>query len=249
MPGKNILVCNDDGYFSYGIQQLVEVATEFGKVTVVAPDRQQSAVGHAITIQDPLRANKVKMPNGLDAIAVTGTPADCIKLAHDKLLDFKPDLVISGINHGSNAGINILYSGTVSAATEAAILGYPAIAVSCTSFDEKPDMSGCQETARRLIDKVLTYGLPKNTLLNANSPEGPFKELRWTKMGMSRYVEEFEERIDPFNRPYYWMTGKFELLEDGADVDILAINKGYSSVTPIQFDMTDHALLEKLKAE
>ncbi|TNE73129.1 5'/3'-nucleotidase SurE [bacterium] len=249
MSKKNILVCNDDGFFSYGIQQLAEVASEFGNVIVIAPDRQQSAVGHAITIQTPLRANKVKMPNGMDAIAVTGTPADCVKLAHDKLLDIKPDLILSGINHGSNAGINMLYSGTVSAATEGAILGYPAIAVSCTTFDERPDMSGCQETARILIEKVFKHGLPQGTILNANIPAGPFKGIKWTRMAKSRYVEEYDGRIDPYNRPYYWMTGKFEILEDGDDLDVLAIEQGFASVTPVQYDLTDYALLKKLKED
>jgi len=243
---KTILVCNDDGFFSYGIQQLAMVASEFGKVIVIAPDRQQSAVGHAITIQTPLRANKVKMPNGMDAIAVTGTPADCIKLAHDKLLDgVKPDLVLSGINHGSNAGINMLYSGTVSAATEAAILGYPAIAVSCTSFDEKPDMSGCEETTRRLIKLVLEEGLPPYMILNANIPKGPFTDIKWTKMARSRYIEEYDGRVDPYNRPYYWMTGKFEILEEGEDLDVHVINKGFASVTPVQYDLTDYSYLKK----
>jgi 5'-nucleotidase len=246
MSQKTILVCNDDGFFSYGIQQLAMVASEFGNVIVIAPDRQQSAVGHAITIQTPLRANKVKMPNGRDAIAVTGTPADCIKLAHDKLLgDIKPDLILSGINHGSNAGINMLYSGTVSAATEGAILGYPSIAVSCTSFEEQLDMSGCEETARRLIKLVLEEGLPPYMILNANVPKGPFTELKWTRMARSRYVEEYDGRIDPYNRPYYWMTGKFEVLEQGDDLDVVAIQKGFASVTPVQYDLTDYEYLKK----
>lgn len=248
MSEKTILVCNDDGFFSYGIQQLAKVASEFGKVIVIAPDRQQSAVGHAITIQTPLRANRVKMPNGMDAIAVNGTPADCVKLAHDKLItDVKPDLILSGINHGSNAGINILYSGTVSAASEGAILGYPAIAVSCTSFEEKPDMSGCEETARRLIKLVLDDGLPPNMILNANIPPGPFTELKWTRMARSRYAEEYDGRVDPYNRPYYWMTGKFEVLEEGDDLDVITIRNGFASVTPIQYDLTDYTYLNNKK--
>lgn len=244
---KTILICNDDGFFSAGIQKLAEVAAEFADILIIAPDRQQSAVGHAITIQTPLRANKVKMPNGMDAIAVTGTPADCVKLAHDKLLDKKPDLILSGINHGSNAGINILYSGTVSAASEGTILGYPSIAVSCTSFDEEADMSGCQETTRMLIKHVFEHGLPQNVILNANIPPGPLKALKWTRMARSRYVEEYDGRMDPHNRPYYWMTGKFELLEEGEDLDVTAIAQGFASVTPIQYDLTDYTLLKKMQ--
>lgn len=242
-----ILICNDDGFYSPGIQKLTEVALRFGEVRVIAPDRQQSAVGHSITISKPLRANKVKMPSGMDATAVNGTPADCIKLAHDKLMDRRPDLVLSGINHGSNAGINIIYSGTVSAATEATILGYPAIAVSCTDFAEDADLSGCAEAASRVIEFVLKNGLPKGVTLNVNAPAGPLKDLVWTKQADSRYVEEYDGRVDPFNRPYYWMTGKFELLENGSDLDVSVIEEGKASVTPIQYDLTAHGFFHEIK--
>jgi 5'-nucleotidase len=242
-----ILVCNDDGYYSKGILALVEVASKYGDVLVIAPDRQQSAVGHSITISTPLRANKVKMSNGMDAIAINGTPADCIKLAHDKLLDAKPDIVLSGINHGSNAGINIIYSGTVSAATEATILGYPAIAVSCKEFAEDADMSGCQEAAGRMIEFVLKNGLPKGITLNINAPAGPLKGLKWSRQADSRYIEEYDGRVDPHNRPYFWMTGKFELLAEGEDLDVRLIDDGYGSVTPIQYDLTAHEILKVFK--
>lgn len=242
-----ILICNDDGFYSPGIQALTEVAQRYGDVRVIAPDRQQSAVGHSITISTPLRANKVKMPSGLDATAVNGTPADCIKLAHDKLMDLKPDLVLSGINHGSNAGINIIYSGTVSAATEATILGYPAIAVSCADFAEDADLTGCQEAAARVIEYVLKNGLPKGITLNVNAPAGPLTGIVWTKQADSRYVEEYDGRVDPFNRPYYWMTGKFELLENGNDLDVSVIEDGKATVTPIQYDLTAHSYFQEVK--
>lgn len=242
-----ILVCNDDGYYSPGITALAETAKRFGEVVVIAPDRQQSAVGHAITVTNPLRANKVKMLNGMDAIAVNGTPADCIKLAHDKLLDVKPDLVLSGINHGSNAGINTIYSGTVSAATEATILGYPAIAVSCTEFPESADLGGCQEAASRLIRLVIEQGLPKGVLLNLNAPAGPLKGLKWTRQANSRYVEEYDGRLDPYNRPYYWITGTFEVLETGEDLDVEVLKQGFGAVTPIQYDLTAYAALERFR--
>jgi 5'-nucleotidase len=244
-----ILICNDDGFFSPGIQALAEVASQFGDIKIVAPDRQQSAVGHAITMSIPLRANKVKMQSGIDAIAVTGTPADCIKLAHDKLMDRKADLVLSGINHGSNAGINIIYSGTVSAATEATILGYPAIAVSCTDFSEDADLTGCQQAAAKVIEFVLKNGLPKGVTLNVNAPAGPLKGLVWTRQAESRYVEEYDGRVDPFNRPYYWMTGKFELLEEGSDLDVTVIETGLGSVTPIQYDLTSHDFYELVRKQ
>ncbi|MFU8812050.1 MAG: 5'/3'-nucleotidase SurE [Balneolaceae bacterium] len=240
-----ILVCNDDGIFSNGIKALTEVAAEFGEVRIVAPDRQQSAVGHAITISTPLRARSFKLDNRFNGMAVNGTPADCVKLAHNQLLDQKPDLVVSGINHGSNAGINILYSGTVSAATEGAILGYPSIAVSCTDFDEDADLSGCQEAARKVIDFVLTHGVDRGVSLNLNAPAGPLKGIKWARQARSRYVEEFEGRIDPHNRDYYWMTGKFQLLEKHGGSDIDALESGYASLTPIQYDLTAYQQLEK----
>src|SRR6056297_2900604 len=212
-----ILVCNDDGIFSQGIQALAEVADEFGDVAIIAPDRQQSAVGHAITVSTPLRARPFRIDGRFDGQAVSGTPADSVKLAHNQLLDRKPDLVVSGINHGSNAGINIMYSGTVSAATEGTILGYPSIAVSCTDFNEDANLRGCQEAARRVINFVLKNGLPRGITLNVNAPAGEFTDIKWTRQADSRYVEEYEGRRDPFDRKYYWLTGKFELLDEGKD--------------------------------
>ena len=244
-----ILVCNDDGIFSPGIKALAEVASEFGEVVVVAPDRQQSAVGHAITMSVPLRANEMTVAKKYKGFAVNGTPADCVKLAHGNLLDRKPDLVLSGINHGSNAGINILYSGTVSAATEGTILGYPSIAVSCTAYPEQADLKGAQEAARRVLKFVLDKGLPKGVTLNVNAPEGEFKGIQWSRMADSRYVEEYEDRVDPFNRAYYWLTGQFELLDEGNDSDIHILNEGNATVTPIQYDLTDYNLLKEFGEE
>jgi len=242
-----ILVCNDDGIFSNGIKALTEAAAEFGEIEVVAPDRQQSAVGHAITVSTPLRARSFKLDGRFNGYAVNGTPADCVKLAHNQLLARKPDLVVSGINHGSNAGINIIYSGTVSAATEGTILGYPSIAFSCTDFDEEADLAGCQEAARRVIKYVLDNHLKKGVTLNVNAPSGPLKGIKWARQAKSRYVEEFEGRVDPHNRDYYWMTGKFELLENNGGSDIDVLEEGFASITPIQYDLTARDLLNKLK--
>lgn len=244
-----ILVSNDDGIYSKGIKALAEVAVEFGEVVIVAPDREQSAVGHAITLEVPLRAQDILIDGKYKGKSVNGTPADCVKLAHDQLLDAKPDLVLSGINHGSNAGINILYSGTVSAATEGTVLGYPSIAVSCTEYDNDADLTGCQEAARRVIRLVLEKGLPKGVTMNVNAPSGEFKGIKWSRMADSRYVEEYEARKDPFKRSYYWLTGKFELLDDGSDADIHILNEGFASVTPIQYDLTDYTLLKELGGE
>jgi 5'-nucleotidase len=242
-----ILVCNDDGIFSQGIKALAEVADEFGEVAIIAPDRQQSAVGHAITVSSPLRARPFRIDDRFNGQAVSGTPADSVKLAHNELLNRKPDLVVSGINHGSNAGINILYSGTVSAATEGTILGYPSIAVSCTDFNEYADLTGCQDAARKVIGYVLNHGLPKGVTLNLNAPSGPLKGIHWARQANSRYVEEFEGRIDPHNRSYYWMTGKFQLLDEDENNDISVLEKGYASLTPIQYDLTSYSLLNDLK--
>src|SRR6056297_3537364 len=240
-----ILVCNDDGIFSQGIQALAEVADEFGDVAIIALDRQQSAVGHAITVSTPLRARPFRIDGRFDGQAVSGTPADSVKLAHNQLLDRKPDLVVSGINHGSNAGINILYSGTVSAATEGTILGYPSIAVSCTDYDEDADLSGAKDAARKVIGYVLSEGLPKGVTMNLNVPAGPLKGIKWARQANSRYVEEFEGRVDPNNRSYYWMTGKLKLLDEGDDLDVNVLEKGYASLTPIQYDMTAYTLLKQ----
>ena len=240
-----ILVCNDDGIFSPGIRALAEVADEFGDVEIIAPDREQSAVGHAVTIDTPLRSRSFQLDGQFSGQAVTGTPADSVKLAHDQLMKRKPDLVVSGINHGSNAGVNILYSGTVSAATEGTILGYPSIAVSCTDYDEEADLSGAKEAARKVIRYVLNEGLPKGVTMNLNVPAGPLKGIKWARQANSRYVEEYEGRVDPNNQSYYWLTGKLELLDEGEDLDINVLKKGYASLTPIQYDMTAYSLLKK----
>lgn len=245
-PERIILVCNDDGIFSKGIRALADVAAEFGQVWIVAPDRQQSAVGHSITILNPLRYSRFRLDNRFEGLAVTGTPADCVKLAHDKLLPKKPSLVLSGINHGSNAGINIIYSGTVSAATEGTILGYPSIAVSCLDFAEDADLSGCMEAARRVTNYVLENGLPRGVTLNVNAPAGPLKGLKMTRMADGRYVDEFVEREHPNKTPYFWTTGRLEVLDKGEDYDVEVLESGFGSVTPIQYDLTAYPLLKHM---
>jgi 5'-nucleotidase len=240
-----ILVCNDDGIFSPGILALAEVADEFGRAEIIAPDRQQSAVGHAITIDTPLRSRSFRLDDRFDGQAVSGTPADSVKLGHDQLLDRPPDLVVSGINHGSNAGVNLLYSGTVSAATEGTILGYPSLAVSCTNYKDEADLSGAKDAARKVINYIIEQGLPKGVTLNLNVPAGELKEIKWARQANSRYVEEFEGRVDPHNESYYWLTGKMKLLDEGEDTDVRILEKGYASLTPIQYDLTDYSLLKK----
>jgi 5'-nucleotidase len=185
------------------------------------------------------------------AYAVTGTPADCVKLACQKLLPRRPDLIVSGINHGPNTAVNVIYSGTVSAATEASIFGIPAVAVSLCSWDPEADFEGAGRYAREIAERVLRDGLAPGTLLNVNVPPGDYDDLRGiaiTRQARSRWEEEFHERRDPFDRPYYWLGGEFVDLDEGGDTDLAAIKSGFVSVTPLHHDMTAYAQLEALAA-
>jgi 5'-nucleotidase len=244
-----ILLSNDDGIHAPGLTALHEAVRDLGEVHVVAPSGEQSAVGHAITLSDPIKTRKVFKNGEFFGFAVGGTPADCVKLAVCGLLEQRPDLVISGINLGPNAGISVLYSGTVSAATEGTILGIPSMAVSLGTF-ENPDWATPTRVARHLAQVVLDRGLPENTLLNVNVPNLPFDQLRGyavTRMGRSRFVEIFHRRTDPRGNVYYWMDGELELLGDKSDTDVEAVRQGFVSLTPIWFDLTHHAQIEALK--
>lgn len=247
-----ILICNDDGIDAPGIQGLAEALDGLAELCVVAPESEQSAVGHAITVRDPVRAHAYdfEVDSGtVPAWAVSGTPADCIKLGTHQLLDRKPDLVVSGINRGPNTAVNVLYSGTVSAATEAAILGHDAVAFSlCNYTAEQYDAAA--RWARRIVRRVLQTGLPPEVLLNVNIPDLPdedIKGLTVTRQAHSRWVESFDARTDPFDRPYYWLSGRFVNLDNGDETDLAAVEDGYVSVTPIQHDMTAHRALDALR--
>ena len=247
-----ILICNDDGIDAPGIHALASALDGYGDLCVVAPEREQSAVGHAITVRDPVRAHEYafEVPSGpIPAWAVTGTPADCIKLASHQLLDRPPDVVVSGINRGPNTAVNILYSGTVSAATEAAILGFDAVAVSLCSFTRE-DYEVAGRYAETIVERVLEQRLPQGVLLNVNVPALDADEIQGikvTRQARSRWEESFEARVDPFDRPYYWISGEFVNLDNGDETDLEAIEAGYVSVTPIQFDLTAHAHLDALR--
>jgi len=244
-----ILVSNDDGIYSEGIIALREAMMEIGEVYVYAPHKQQSAVGHAITTHLPLRVNPYYMNGEFFGYAVTGTPADCVKLAVTTHMKEKPDLIVSGINHGSNAAINVIYSGTVSAATEGTILGIPSIAFSLTTYVDF-DFTYSKKVAKIIARAVLNTGLPPGVLLNVNIPPVPedkIKGIKVTKQGKSRWNDYFERRVDPQQREYYWLTGTMNSVEDDEDSDIRAIQENYVSVTPIQFDLTAYDFLEKLK--
>lgn len=248
-----ILLTNDDGIDARGLAALAAALDGLGTLAVVAPTEERSAVGHAITVRDPLRAHPwpFETPSGpIWARAVNGFPADCVKLAVQKLLPRRPDLVVSGINHGPNTAVNVIYSGTVSAATEAAILGVPAVAVSHGSWSPDADFECPGRYARLIVERVLEQGLPPGLLLNVNTPDLAFEDTKGfkvTRQARARWEEEFHERRDPFDRPYYWLGGEFRNLDDGADTDLAAIEQGYVSVTPLQHDLTAHGEIERLR--
>jgi len=240
-----ILVTNDDGIMAPGLLALRRVLADLGEVTVVAPTTHQSAVGHSITLTDPIRVHRVDLGDGVVGQGVEGSPADCIKLAVLELLDAPPDLVASGVNLGANVGINVLYSGTVAAALEGAFFGVPSIAVSIEDSDS-PDFDGAARIARRLIDQWLARPAGGVMLLNVNVPDlsrGPPKGVRVAGQSLKGWREGWERRRDPRGRTYYWMVGDPEDEEDGANSDTAAFADGYVTVTPLRFDLTDHERL------
>jgi 5'-nucleotidase len=246
----SILVCNDDGIDAPGLAALVAELRKVSAVTVVAPDKQRSAVGHAITMHYPLRVKKFSKDGRFFGYAVEGTPADCVKLAIRALMEEPPDLVVSGVNHGANTAVNIIYSGTVSAATEGTLLDVPSIAVSLTTY-EPADFRPAARFAKRLALHVLKTGLPPRTLLNVNVPavRGPeIRGVKITRQGNSRWDDTFDMRVDPNNRTYYWLTGKLDVLDTTDDTDVIAVRKNYISVTPIQYDLTDYRALKSIRS-
>jgi 5'-nucleotidase len=245
----NILVSNDDGIDAPGIYALVQEMKKIGNVTVVAPDKQQSAVGHAITMNYPLRVKDFKKNGKFFGYAVQGTPADCIKLAMRAILKCKPDLIVSGVNHGSNTAISIIYSGTVSAATEGTILGIPSIAVSLTTYSAA-DFRYPAQIARKLAVLIGRHGLPPGTLLNVNVPPLKPKDIKGvliTRQGKAVWNDTFDLRRDPNNREYYWLTGGLEKVDTDLDFDEAAVQNKYVSITPIQYDLTDYKMFEVMK--
>ena len=239
-----ILVTNDDGIGSPGIRALVNVMRKLGDVVVVAPDKPQSGMGHAITINSTLRINKVSEHDLPEEYSCTGTPVDCVKIAVNKILKRKPDLVVSGINHGSNMSINIIYSGTMSAAVEGAIEGIPSAGFSLCDDSINADFSASMVVAEKIAKNILKNGLPKDTCLNVNIPPlklDEIKGIRVCRQARSNWIEELDERKDPGGKPYYWLTGKFVNYEKGnKDTDVWAVENDFVSVVPVQFDMTAH---------
>ena len=238
-----ILVCNDDGISAPGINALVKSMKQIGEVVVVAPDSPQSGTGHAITMNQPLRMERVYLFDDTMAYQCSGTPVDCVKLAVDKVLHRHPDLLVSGINHGSNSSINVIYSGTISAAVEGAIEGINSIGFSLNDYGFEADFEASVFYSKLISEKVLEYGLPQGTLLNVNIPKLKTEEIKGIKIcrqAKAKWVEEFDERTDPHNRKYYWLTGNFVNNDHGEDTDEWALKNGFISVVPTQFDLTAH---------
>jgi 5'-nucleotidase len=245
-----ILVTNDDGITAPGIMNLVEAVKDLGKIVVVAPDKPQSGMGHAITIGQPLRLHKMNLFGDIESWSCTGTPVDCVKLAVDKILHRKPDLCLSGINHGANHSINVIYSGTMSAAVEAAIESIPSAGFSLLDYNIEADFTGARKYARRVVEQMLATDLNKHTVLNVNFPSIPVELLRGIKIcrqAYAKYEEDFIEREDPNGRHYYWLTGEFVNFDKGKDTDVWALANNYVSVVPVQFDMTHYELKSKLE--
>lgn len=248
-----ILITNDDGITAAGIRALVTTAREFGEVLVVAPDSPQSAQGHAITIERPVFVRESKVfGEDVEAFECSGTPVDCVKLAKSVLLNGRqPDLCLSGINHGSNAAINILYSGTLSAAMEASLEGIPSIGFSFLDYRADADFSACLPYVRQLISHVLTHGMAVGNLYNVNIPnlpEGQIRGIKVCRQAEARWVEEYVKGEDPRGRPYYWLSGKFVNNDPAEDADANALVAGYVSLVPSQHDLTNYAALEQLQA-
>ena len=250
MTEKIILVTNDDGIYTDGIYWLWEAVKDFGNALVVAPDTEKSAVGHAITITNPLRTKYINRKGGFSGYAVNGTPADCVKIAVRSILKSPPDLVVSGINYGANVGTNVIYSGTVSAATEGTILGIPSIAVSIDSHHPK-DFKSAMDTTQNTLKKVLKFGLPEGTLLNVNVPDIPdekIKGIRITTQGNAYFKDRFEKREDPRGNIYYWMTGESIDPDSSGNTDNRALKDGYISVTPIHYRLTNESFMSDLES-
>ena len=255
MPTKKskelvILITNDDGVTAPGIRNLVEAVKGMGKIVVVAPDKPQSGMGHAITIGQPLRMNPIQLFEGVETWQVSGTPVDCVKLAVDKILNGKPDICLSGINHGANHSINVIYSGTMSAAMEAAIEGIPSIGFSLLDFSMEADFSAAKSLVPSIIKKALAMKDEKHLLLNVNIPKLPIdliKGIKICRQAYAKYEEDFDERRDPHGRRYYWLTGEFVNFDHGTDTDVWALENGYVSVVPVSIDFTNYDLKKQLE--
>ena len=242
-----ILITNDDGITAPGIRTLIEVMNEFGDVFVVAPDSPQSGMGHAITLDSTLHIESLNLDDGPQIeYSCSGTPADCVKLAVNEILNRKPDLCVSGINHGANSAINVLYSGTMSAAIEAGIEGIPSIGFSLLDHSWNANFEHLKKHIRTIVKNVLENGLPEGIVLNVNFPKDQIKGVKICRQAKSNWIEEFDKRTSPQGKEYYWLTGTFENQDKGEDTDIHALESGYATIVPVQFDLTAHHFIQNL---
>lgn len=252
MEGRKplILIANDDGIIAPGIRVLIEEMISFGDVVVVAPDKPQSGTGHGITIESPLRYKEVDVGFDCKAYSCSGTPVDCVKLAVNIILPEKPDLVVSGINHGSNSSINVIYSGTMSAAVEGALEGVPSLGFSLLDYSFEADFSISRKVVNAIVKNTLQSGLPKGTCLNINIPkidESEFNGIKVCRQANANWEQEFDERVDPTGKKYFWLTGVFKNYDEGTDTDEWALANGYASVVPVQYDLTAYDSMSELK--
>lgn len=247
-----ILVTNDDGITAPGIRALISVMKTIGDVVVVAPDSPQSGMGHAITINSTLHIEQVTIDDGNQKeYSCSGTPADCVKLGVKEILKRKPDLCVSGINHGSNSSINVIYSGTMSAAIEAGVEDIPAIGFSLCNYNWSANFEHCMSFVKTIAENVLEHGLDSGTVLNVNFPNLEYKDIKGIKVcrqARANWEEEFDKRQNPYGKDYYWLTGKFVNLDLGEDTDEWALEHGFVSVVPIHFDLTAHRSIQKLNS-
>ena len=246
-----ILVTNDDGISAPGIRTLISVMNEIGNVVVIAPDSPQSAMGHAITINSTLHCHKIKIDDGPQIeYSCSGTPADCVKLGINEILDSKPDICVSGVNHGSNSSINVIYSGTMSAAIEATIEGVPAIGFSLLDYRWKANFNHIKNYIKEITLKALDKGIPKGIALNVNFPnliESEIKGIKICRQAKAYWIEKFDKRTNPQGREYYWLTGEFVNEDKSKDTDEHALNSGYISIVPVKHDLTDHDSMKRIK--
>jgi 5'/3'-nucleotidase len=245
-----IFVTNDDGISSRGIAVLYNVVSEFGDVVLIAPDSAQSGMGHAITINHPLRLVPSDIFGKSEAYACTGTPVDCVKLGIYEIMHRKPDLIVSGINHGANTATNVLYSGTMSAAVEGAMEGIPSIGFSLCSFDTEADFSASKEIVRKVVKEALRNKMPEHTCLNVNIPASEKVDVQGIKVCRQAHAfweDRFDKRFDQFDRPYYWLTGDFLDIDQSEDTDLYWIEKGYATIVPTHFDMTAYSALKEIE--
>jgi 5'-nucleotidase len=245
-----LFITNDDGISAKGIRSLIEVAQTFGDILIIAPDKPQSGMGHAITVNQILRLEKSVLFPDLEAYTCSGTPVDCVKLGIYEVMKRKPDLILSGINHGLNSASNVLYSGTMSAAVEGAMENIPSIGFSLDSFDSNADFSAAKEAVKMVLEYAVKNTFPDHVCLNVNIPNVQKEALKGIKVCRQAHAfweDRFDKRIDQFGNPYYWLTGEFKNEDHAEDTDLFALNEGFVSVVPTQFDLTAYKALENFK--